>query len=159
MISIQPKVKIVSPLARVPAYETSGSAAMDLYPAIENSVVVAPNCTQLVPTGLHIWIESFNACAMILPRSGLGHKNGIILGNGTGLIDCDYQGEWKISVHNRSGKIFRIEPDMRIAQVVFVPVLKAEFEIVDNFEEQTARGEGGFGSTGITDAIARQRVG
>lgn len=150
MISIQPKVKIVSPLARVPEYKTPGSAAMDLYVAIENSILLPPGGTKRIPTGLHIWIENFNACAMILPRSGLGSDHGIVLGNGTGLIDCDYQGEWEISAHNRSGKIFRIEPGMRIAQVAFVPVVKAEFEIVEEFAEVTDRAEGGFGSTGIS---------
>jgi dUTP pyrophosphatase len=105
--------------------------------------------TKLIPTGLKIWIENANVCAMILPRSGLGHKHGIVLGNGTGLIDADYQGEWMVSAYNRSYKAFRIEPGERIAQVVLVPVVRiSEFNVVDSLSEKTARGEGGFGSTG-----------
>lgn len=149
LMTIQPQVEIVSSHARIPEYETSNSAALDFRAAIEKEMILMPGETKLIPTGLKIWIENGHVCAMLLPRSGLGHKHGIVLGNGTGLIDADYQGEWMISAHNRSETAYRIQPGERIAQAVLVPVIKiSEFNIVDKITDETERGEGGFGSTG-----------
>lgn len=131
----------------LPSYGTPGSAGLDLRAAIDEPLVIKPNEVILVPTGLAIFIKDPNYAAMMLPRSGMGHKNGIILGNGTGLIDSDYQGEWKISVWNRSEKEFTIEPFERIAQAIFIPVIQATFNVVEEFTA-TERGAGGFGSTG-----------
>lgn len=131
----------------LPAYETDGSAAMDLRACIDEPLTVMNGETQLIPTGIAIHIEDENIAATILPRSGLGHKHGIVLGNLVGLIDSDYQGELFISCWNRSGKAFQIVPGDRIAQLMFIPVVKAHFKLVEEFEA-TERGEGGFGSTG-----------
>ena len=131
----------------MPSYATSGSAGLDLRAMIDAPQTLAPGETTLVPTGLAIHIEDTGYAAMILPRSGLGHKHGIVLGNLVGLIDSDYQGQLMVSVWNRGGASFTLEPFERIAQLVIVPVVQAEFEIVEAFES-THRGAGGFGSSG-----------
>ena len=133
----------------LPQYATSGSAGLDLRVCIDKQMQIAPNETVLLPTGLSIYIEDPTLAAVILPRSGLGHKHGIVLGNLVGLIDSDYQGELKISCWNRNVEHFTIEPGDRIAQLVFVPVVQAQFSIVDEFVTST-RGENGFGSSGRT---------
>ena len=131
----------------LPEYATSGSAGLDLRVCIDEPLQIAPKETVLLPTGLSVYIEDPNLAAVILPRSGLGHKHGIVLGNLVGLIDSDYQGELKISCWNRSEDHFTVQPGDRIAQLVFLPVVQAQFEIVDEFAE-THRGDGGFGSSG-----------
>ncbi|BCA96646.1 deoxyuridine 5'-triphosphate nucleotidohydrolase [Legionella antarctica] len=131
----------------LPNYATDGSAGLDLRVCITDPIQIAPQETILLPTGLSIYIADPNLAAVILPRSGLGHKNGIVLGNLVGLIDSDYQGELKISCWNRSQEHFTINPGERIAQLVFIPVVQAAFEIVETFT-QSSRGEGGFGSSG-----------
>ena len=131
----------------LPEYATQGSAGIDLRVCIDEPLQIAPLETVLLPTGLSIYIEDPNVAAMILPRSGLGHKHGIVLGNLVGLIDSDYQGELKISCWNRSNECFTVQPGDRIAQLVFLPVVQADFELVDDFTE-TPRGENGFGSSG-----------
>ena len=131
----------------LPAYATPGSAGLDLRACLDAPVVLAPGQTTLVPTGLAIHIGDAGLAAMILPRSGLGHKHGIVLGNLVGLIDSDYQGELKISAWNRSQTAFVIQPMERLAQLVVVPVVQAQFNLVDAFAP-TERGEGGYGSTG-----------
>jgi dUTP pyrophosphatase len=132
---------------RLPAYATAGSAGLDLRACIDSAVVLAPGATVLVPTGIAIHIGDAGHAAMILPRSGLGHKHGIVLGNLVGLIDSDYQGPLMVSCWNRSQAAFTIEPFERIAQLVVVPVVQAEFRVVASFEA-SERGGGGFGSTG-----------
>ncbi|MGI5308140.1 dUTP diphosphatase [Rheinheimera sp. WS51] len=131
----------------LPAYATPGSAGLDLRACIDTRLELAPGETKLIPTGLSIYIGDANLCATILPRSGLGHKHGIVLGNLVGLIDSDYQGPLMVSMWNRGQNSFSIEPGDRIAQLVFMPVVQAEFNLVDSFE-QTQRGEGGFGHSG-----------
>ena len=131
----------------MPSYATAGSAGLDLRAMIAAPQTLLPGETTLVPTGLAIHIEDAGYAAMILPRSGLGHKHGIVLGNLVGLIDSDYQGQLMVSVWNRGSKAFTLEPFERIAQLVIVPVVQAEFEIVEEFES-THRGAGGFGSSG-----------
>ncbi len=131
----------------LPAYATSGSAGLDLRACLDNALIVEPDQTHLVPTGLAIHIADNSLAATILPRSGLGHKHGIVLGNLVGLIDSDYQGQLMVSVWNRGQTTFTIEPGDRIAQLVFVPVVQAEFNIVTDFDA-TDRGEGGFGHSG-----------
>ena len=131
----------------LPAYATNGSAGLDLRACINESLHIAPQEMVLLPTGLSIYIADPTLAAVILPRSGLGHKNGIVLGNLVGLIDSDYQGELKISCWNISQESFTVHPGDRIAQLVFVPVVQAAFEVVGEFI-QTDRGEGGFGSSG-----------
>jgi dUTP pyrophosphatase len=131
----------------LPSYATGGSAGLDLRVCITEPIQIAPQETVLLPTGLSIYIADPKLAAVILPRSGLGHKNGIVLGNLVGLIDSDYQGELKISCWNRSQEHFTVNPGERIAQLVFIPVVQAAFEIVDAFTE-SSRGEGGFGSSG-----------
>ena len=131
----------------LPAYATNGSAGLDLRACIEEPLTLAPGETLLIPTGIAIYIADPNLAAMILPRSGLGHKHGIVLGNLVGLIDSDYQGELKISCWNRGQEPFVIQPAERVAQLIFVPVVQSAFEVVNEFIE-TARGEGGFGSSG-----------
>ena len=132
----------------LPAYATEGSAGLDLAADIEAPLKIEPGTTDLIPTGLAIHLGDPHTAALILPRSGLGHKHGLVLGNLVGLIDSDYQGELMVSCWNRSQTAFIIEPGMRIAQLVIVPVIQAEFEEVDAFE-QSDRGSGGFGSTGL----------
>ncbi len=132
----------------LPAYATVGSAGLDLAADIEAPLKIDPGATDLIPTGLAIHLGDPHTAALILPRSGLGHKHGLVLGNLVGLIDSDYQGELMVSCWNRSQTAFIVEPGMRIAQLVIVPVIQAEFEEVDAFEESD-RGSGGFGSTGL----------
>jgi len=131
----------------LPAYATSGSAGLDLRACLDAPVLLAPGQTTLIPTGLAIHIADPGLAAMILPRSGLGHKHGIVLGNLVGLIDADYQGPLMISCWNRSNAAFTIAPGERIAQLVFAPVALVTFDVVDDFAP-SARGEGGFGSSG-----------
>lgn len=131
----------------LPAYATEGSAGLDLRALVDESFEIQPNETKLIPTGLSIYIADPNLAAVILPRSGLGHKHGIVLGNLVGLIDSDYQGPLMVSMWNRSSEPFKIEVGDRIAQLVFVPVVQAEFNLVQDFQ-QTERGEGGFGHSG-----------
>lgn len=132
----------------LPDYATAHSAGMDLRAAVEAPLLLAPGDTALVPSGLAIHIGDPALCAVILPRSGLGHKHGIVLGNGTGLIDADYQGPLMISIWNRGAAAYEIAPGDRIAQLVLLPVVRAELQVVDSFEE-SARGQGGFGHTGV----------
>ncbi len=132
---------------QMPAYATPGSAGLDLRACLEAPLTLAPNAWQLVPTGMAIHLADPDYAALILPRSGLGHKHGIVLGNLVGLIDSDYQGQLMVSAWNRSDTAFTIEPMERIAQLVIVPVVQAEFRIVDEFPP-SARGAGGYGSTG-----------
>ena len=131
----------------LPEYATPGSAGLDLRACLDAAVELAPGATTLLPTGLAIHIADPGLCATILPRSGLGHKHGIVLGNLVGLIDSDYQGQLMVSVWNRSSVPFTIQPLDRIAQLVVVPVLQVGFNVVDEFASSD-RGEGGFGSTG-----------
>lgn len=142
-------VKIIDPRMadQLPAYATPGSAGLDLRACLTEPLTLAPNAWQLVPTGIAIWLKDPAYAAMILPRSGLGHKHGIVLGNLVGLIDSDYQGQLMVSAWNRSDVAFTIEPMERIAQLVIVPVLQATFNVVTEFPP-TQRGEGGYGSTG-----------
>jgi dUTP pyrophosphatase len=132
----------------LPAYATEASAGLDLRAALETPLTLAPGDAVLVPSGLAIHIGDPGLCAVILPRSGLGHKHGIVLGNGTGLIDADYQGPLLISVWNRGREAFGIAPGDRIAQLVILPIVRAAFEVVDTFAD-SARGAGGFGHTGV----------
>ena len=131
----------------LPTYATDGSAGMDLRAALETTTDIKPGETILIPTGISIYVEDPNMAAVILPRSGLGHKHGIVLGNLVGLIDSDYQGQLFVSCWNRGHESFTIEVGDRIAQLVIVPVIQAAFEIVDDFET-TSRGAGGFGHSG-----------
>lgn len=131
----------------LPQYATGGSAGLDLRACLDKPLVLEAGRAELIPTGLSIYVEDPGLAAVILPRSGLGHKHGIVLGNLVGLIDSDYQGELKISCWNRGSTSFRVEPGERIAQLVVVPVVQVELEVVESFEE-SARGSGGFGHTG-----------
>lgn len=132
----------------LPAYATEHSAGMDLRAALDAALELAPGATALVPSGLAIHIGDPGLCAVILPRSGLGHRHGIVLGNGTGLIDADYQGPLMVSLWNRGHEAFTIQPGDRIAQLVLLPVVQADLQVVDTFTE-SARGQGGFGHTGV----------
>ena len=132
---------------KLPAYATAGAAGLDLRACLDHAVVLHPGETQLIPTGMAIHLDDAGLAAMILPRSGLGHKHGIVLGNLVGLIDSDYQGQIMVSVWNRGQTAFTIEPLERIAQLVVVPVVQVGFKIVDEFSASD-RGAGGFGSTG-----------
>ena len=132
----------------LPEYATSASAGMDLRAMIDAPQVLAPGATALVPSGIAIHIGDPGLCAVVLPRSGLGHKHGIVLGNGTGLIDADYQGPLMISTWNRGGAAYTIEPGDRIAQLVLLPIVRATLQVVDTFDE-SGRGAGGFGHTGL----------
>ena len=142
-------VKILDPRMtdQLPTYATPGSAGLDLRACINEPLTLLPNAWQLVPTGIAIWIEDPGYAALILPRSGLGHKHGIVLGNLVGLIDSDYQGPLMVSCWNRGSADFTIAPLERIAQLVIVPVVQAAFEVVGEFAASD-RGAGGFGSTG-----------
>jgi len=142
-------VKIMDPRLtdNLPAYATPGSAGLDLRACLSESLTLAPNAWQLIPTGIAIYLEDPGFAALILPRSGLGHKHGIVLGNLVGLIDSDYQGQLMVSAWNRSEVAFTIEPMERIAQLMIVPVVQAEFNVVSEFAPSD-RGEGGYGSTG-----------
>jgi dUTP pyrophosphatase len=132
---------------QLPAYATPGSAGLDLRACLDAPLVLQPNAWQLVPTGIAIYLADPSFAALILPRSGLGHKHGIVLGNLVGLIDSDYQGQLMVSAWNRSDVAFTIEPMERIAQLVIVPVVQAQFNVVSDFPA-SQRGEGGYGSTG-----------
>jgi len=131
----------------LPAYATEASAGMDLRAALETALTLQPGDTALVPSGLAIHIADPHLCAVILPRSGLGHRHGIVLGNGTGLIDADYQGPLLISAWNRGSADYTIEPGDRIAQLLLLPIVRAALQVVDTFEHSD-RGSGGFGHTG-----------
>ena len=131
----------------LPSYSTSGSAGLDLRACLDEPLILKSSATELIPTGLAIYIGNPDYAAIILPRSGLGHKHGIVLGNLVGLIDSDYQGELMISAWNRGETTFEIEPGERIAQLVVIPVKQVEFKIVEEFNT-TVRGERGFGSSG-----------
>ena len=131
----------------LPQYATAGSAGVDLRACIDAPLELKPGETQLIPSGIAIHLEDSGYAALVLPRSGLGHKHGIVLGNLVGLIDSDYQGQVMVSVWNRGDRAFTIAPGERIAQMVVVPVVQVEFEVVEDFEA-SARGAGGFGSTG-----------
>lgn len=131
----------------LPAYATDGSAGVDLRACVGENVLLKPGQTTLVPTGIAVHMADPGLAAVILPRSGLGHKNGIVLGNLVGLIDSDYQGQIMVSCWNRGGEAFIIEPGARLAQMVFVPVVQVKFEVVESFTASN-RGEGGFGHTG-----------
>jgi dUTP pyrophosphatase len=132
----------------LPEYATPSSAGLDLRAALETVLTLQPGDAALVPSGLAIHVGDPTMCAVILPRSGLGHKHGIVLGNGTGLIDADYQGPLMISVWNRGREAFTIQPGDRIAQLVVLPIVRARLQVVDEFET-SQRGEGGFGHTGV----------
>jgi dUTP pyrophosphatase len=149
MKNVNIQLKILDNRVSPPQYETQDSAGLDLRACLDAPLQIAPNQVELIPTGLAIHIADANLAGLILPRSGLGHKKGIVLGNLTGLIDPDYQGELKISCWNRSVDHVTIEPFERIAQLIIVPFIKAEFEVVSEFA-YSERGENGFGHTGTT---------
>ena len=142
-------LKVLDPrmAEQVPAYATPGSAGLDLRACLDAPLVLEPGQTQLIPTGISIHIADPGLAAMILPRSGLGHKHGIVLGNLVGLIDSDYQGPLMVSCWNRGHQVFTVQPMERIAQLVIVPVVQASFRVVAEFGASD-RGDGGFGSTG-----------
>jgi dUTP pyrophosphatase len=142
-------VKILDPRMadQLPTYATPGSAGLDLRACVDAPLTLAPNAWQLVPTGIAIWLKDRGYAALILPRSGLGHKHGIVLGNLVGLIDSDYQGQLMVSAWNRSDTAFTLQPMERLAQLVIVPVVQASFQVVEDFPP-TGRGAGGYGSTG-----------
>ncbi len=142
-------IKILDPrmATQLPAYATPGSAGLDLRACLNEPLTLQPNAWQLVATGIAIYLHDPNYAALILPRSGLGHKHGIVLGNLVGLIDSDYQGQLMVSAWNRSDTAFTIEPMERIAQLVIVPVLQAQFNVVTEFPS-SQRGANGYGSTG-----------
>jgi dUTP pyrophosphatase len=146
---MQVDLKILDPRMadQLPAYATPGSAGLDLRACIDAPLTLAPNAWQLVPTGIAIWLRDPGYAALILPRSGLGHKHGIVLGNLVGLIDSDYQGQLMVSAWNRSDTPFTLQPMERLAQLVIVPVAQATFRVVQDFPP-TERGGGGYGSTG-----------
>ncbi|MBT0568807.1 dUTP diphosphatase [Curvibacter sp. CHRR-16] len=146
---MQVEVKILDERlkSQFPTYATPGSAGLDLRACLSEPLTLQPNAWQLVPTGMSIYLQDPGYAALLLPRSGLGHKHGIVLGNLVGLIDSDYQGQLMVSAWNRSDVPFTIEPMERIAQMVIVPVVQAQFKVVDEFAP-TQRGEGGYGSTG-----------
>ena len=143
-------LKVLDPrmASLLPAYATPGSAGLDLRACLDEAIILPPNAWQLIPTGISIHLDNPNFAAMILPRSGLGHKHGIVLGNLVGLIDSDYQGQLMVSTWNRSPTPFTIEPMERIAQLVIVPVVQAQYNVVREFGAESERGAGGYGSTG-----------
>ncbi len=147
---MQIDVKILDPrlAQQLPGYATVGSAGLDLRACLDTPLTLEPNAWQLVPTGMAMHLADPGYAALILPRSGLGHKHGIVLGNLVGLIDSDYQGQLMVSAWNRSDVPFTIEPMERIAQMVIVPVVQARFHLVDEFADTSERGAGGYGSTG-----------
>ncbi|WP_313317383.1 dUTP diphosphatase [Stenotrophomonas sp.] len=152
-VGLQPlQVKLLDPRFGdswpLPAYATEASAGMDLRAAIEVPLTLAPGDAALLPSGIAIHVADPGLCAVVLPRSGLGHRHGIVLGNGTGLIDADYQGPLLISVWNRGRDAFTIEPGDRIAQLVVLPIARVALQVVDTFVD-SARGTGGFGHTGV----------
>ncbi|MCD2163985.1 MAG: dUTP diphosphatase [Comamonas sp.] len=143
-------LKILDPRMQeqLPQYATPGSAGLDLRACLDEPLTLEPNAWQLVPTGLAIHLRDPGYAAMILPRSGLGHKHGIVLGNLVGLIDSDYQGQLMVSAWNRSTQPFVLQPMERLAQMVIVPVVQASFQVVEDFGDVSERGAGGYGSTG-----------
>ncbi len=145
-------IKILDPRMKelLPAYATQGSAGLDLRACIDEAIIIEAGATVLIPTGLAIHVANPGYCAMILPRSGMGHKNGIVLGNLVGLIDSDYQGQLMVSTWNRGQQAFTLNPMERLAQLIIVPVVQVGFNVVDEFdsEKESERGAGGFGSTG-----------
>jgi dUTP pyrophosphatase len=143
-------VKILDPRMadQLPTYATPGSAGLDLRACLDAPLTLAPNAWQLISTGLSVYLQDPGFAAMLLPRSGLGHKHGIVLGNLVGLIDSDYQGPLMVSCWNRSQETFTIQPMERIAQMVIVPVVQARFNVVTEFGASSERGQGGYGSTG-----------
>jgi len=147
---MQVDIKILDERLReaMPAYATSGSAGLDLRACLTEPLTLAPNAWQLVPTGMALYLADPHYAAMILPRSGMGHKHGIVLGNLVGLIDSDYQGQLMVSAWNRTDVPFTIEPMERIAQLVIVPVVQASFNVVKEFADVSQRATGGYGSTG-----------
>ncbi|MGS0755812.1 dUTP diphosphatase [Roseateles sp. GG27B] len=151
MTTVDIKILDARVAAQLPSYATPGSAGLDLRACLDAAITLQPGQTTLIPTGLALHIQDPGLAALILPRSGLGHKHGIVLGNLVGLIDSDYQGQLMVSCWNRSQTPFVIEPLERIAQLVLVPVVQAAFRVVDDFDtspEASQRGVGGFGSTG-----------
>jgi dUTP pyrophosphatase len=146
---MQVDIKILDERLRtqMPAYATPGSAGLDLRACLSEPLTLAPNAWQLVPTGMAVYLKDPGYAALILPRSGLGHKHGIVLGNLVGLIDSDYQGQLMVSAWNRSDVAYTLQPMERLAQLVIVPVVQAQFNLVDDFVA-TQRGAGGYGSTG-----------
>jgi dUTP pyrophosphatase len=147
MMKIDVRIMDQRMAAQLPAYATAGSAGLDLRACLDQPLTLGANAWQLVPTGIAIYLKDPGFAAIILPRSGLGHKHGIVLGNLVGLIDSDYQGQLMVSAWNRSDTPFTIQPMERIAQLVIVPVVQAQFNVVSNFPA-TERGAGGYGSTG-----------
>ena len=147
---MQVDIKILDERLResMPAYATPGSAGLDLRACLTEPLTLAPNAWQLVPTGMALYLADPHYAAMILPRSGMGHKHGIVLGNLVGLIDSDYQGQLMVSAWNRTDVAFTIEPMERIAQLVIVPVVQASFNVVNEFADVSQRATGGYGSTG-----------
>ena len=143
-------LKILDPRMadQLPQYATPGSAGLDLRACLDVAITLEPNAWQLVPTGIAIHLDDPAYAALILPRSGLGHKHGIVLGNLVGLIDSDYQGQLMVSAWNRSSTPFTLEPMERLAQLVIVPEVQAQFNVVQEFAAKSERGEGGYGSTG-----------
>jgi dUTP pyrophosphatase len=145
------KVRILDPRIGkefpLPQHATAGSAGMDLRACLDAPLTLAPGAAELIPTGIAIYVEDPNLAALLLPRSGLGHKSGIVLGNLVGLIDSDYQGPLMVSCWNRGSSAFTVNPGDRIAQMVLVPVVQAEFDVVEDFSA-SVRGHGGFGSSG-----------
>ncbi|HVR48474.1 MAG TPA: dUTP diphosphatase [Pseudorhodoferax sp.] len=143
-------VKILDPrmAEQLPAYATPGSAGLDLRACLQAPLLLAPGAWELVPTGIAIHLADPGYAAMILPRSGLGHKHGIVLGNLVGLIDSDYQGQLMVSAWNRSATAFTLQPMDRLAQLIIVPVVQPSFNVVEEFESASERGAGGYGSTG-----------
>jgi dUTP pyrophosphatase len=146
------QLKRLNDKAIIPLYGTSSAAGLDLVACIDSPITISPGQKSiLIPTGIAIYISDPNVAALILPRSGLGHKSGLVLGNGSGVIDADYQGELFVSVCVRPGhNNFVIESGMRIAQLVLTPIIRAEFDFVDEFRNDSTRGDGGFGSTGVS---------
>jgi dUTP pyrophosphatase len=142
-------LKILDPRIKeqLPEYATDGAAGLDLRACIETAITIAPRASELIPTGIAIHVSDPGFAALVLPRSGLAHKHGIVLGNLVGLIDSDYQGQIMVSCWNRSDVAFTLQPMERIAQLVIIPVVQASFNIVEDFEA-SVRGGGGFGSTG-----------
>jgi dUTP pyrophosphatase len=151
-MSFQLQVRVLDPRFGsdwpLPGYATEASAGLDLRAALEAPLRLEPGDAALVPSGLAIHIGDPTLCAVVLPRSGLGHKHGLVLGNGTGLIDADYQGPLMISAWNRCDRAYTIEPGDRIAQLVVLPIVRAALQVVDTFDD-SARGAGGFGHTGV----------